>query len=229
MVTGLAVKQVRAIAAAAMPEEAQELRALASETEALDGFGASDRELLTFADGQRVLLVTTGIGLVNAAAGVAGALAEYSPDFIASFGSAGGFASKVQVGQVAASSSLVYSVADATAFGYAPGQVPGMPAQFAASDELLASLPASVVQGQFISGDTFVAGDLLADLTARWPEATATDMESTAIAQVAFTHEIPFVSLRGISDLCGADAAEEHSATVEQVSTAAARALIELL
>ncbi|MGO3247670.1 MAG: 5'-methylthioadenosine/S-adenosylhomocysteine nucleosidase [Agrococcus casei] len=224
---------IRAIAVAAMPAEAGELRRLAASVARLPKHGVADRELLTVADEtgaeHQVLLVTSGIGLVNAASALSAALASYSPDFVVSFGSAGGFPARVRVGDVAASSVLTYSVANATAFGYALGQIPGMPEAYAGDPALLERAADAVVAGPMISGDTFVAGDLFDGVAERWPDAVATDMESTALAQVSHAHNLPFVSLRGISDLCGPDAGDEHGQTVEAVSAAAAAAVLTLL
>ena len=226
-------RNVRAVAVAAMPAEAAELRKLADRSLSRSQLGAADRELLAFSDAagveHQVLLVTSGVGLVNAASALSAALIEHSPDFVVSFGSAGGFPTRVSVGDVAASTVLTYSVADATAFGYALGQIPGMPETYSGDRAMLERLAEAVVPGPMISGDTFVAGDLFAGVSSRWPDAVATDMESTALAQVAHTHGLPFVSLRGISDLCGPDAGAEHSATVEAVSAAAAARVVTLL
>lgn len=229
------IGDVTAIAVAAMESEAQSLLELAAHQSRLPSSPGSRRALLTFDDtDSRVLLVTSGIGLVNASAALSATIETLSAEsssagFVASIGTAGGFPARVRVGDVAASTSLTYSVADATAFGYEPGQIPQMPAQYAADERLLARLPESVVAGPFISGDTFVAGDLFDGLVKRWPDAVATDMESTALAQVAHVRGLPFISIRGVSDLCGPAAAQQHTATVEQVSTAAARALVGLL
>ena len=231
------IGNVAAIAMAAMEGEAQPLRELAKHRVELASSPGSKRELVTFeVDGAeaRVLLITSGIGLVNASAALSSALEllaqePAAPTFVASVGTAGGFPARVRVGDVAASTTLTYSVADATAFGYAPGQIPQMPEHYEADQALLQRLPESVVTGSFISGDTFVQGELFDNLVQRWPDAVATDMESTALAQVARVHGVPFISIRGISDLCGPAAADEHTATVEQVSTAAARVLIGLL
>ena len=109
------------------------------------------------------------------------------------------------------------------------GQIPGMSEAYAGDPALLERVADAVVAGPMISGDTFVAGDLFDGVAERWPDAVATDMESTALAQVWYAHNLPFVSLRGISDLCGPDAGDEHRQTVEAVSAAAAAAVLTLL
>lgn len=174
--------------------------------------------------GADVVLVHTGIGLVNAASATVAALHRYLPDWVISVGSAGGIRGKVQVGDVAVSTKLVYSTADAVGFGYELGQVPGMPARFSA-DAHAASLVKGmdgVVTGPFASGDVFTQGSWLEHVTTNFPEVVAVDMESTAIAQVCHSYGVGFVSIRGISDLCGTHAGEENAERAGDVSERAA-------
>lgn len=181
--------------------------------------------------GTEVLLVRSGIGLVNAAAATGAVLATTRPAAVVSTGSAGGTSTRVGVGSVAVGDSYAYTGVDATAFGYEPGQVPGMPVRFAGDEELVRRAAAleGVVVGRIVSGDTFVDGERLAPIRRAHPEAIATDMESTAIAQVAYGFAVPFVSVRGISDMCGPLAADQHPATVGAVSARACEVVLGML
>lgn len=221
---------VRAVIIAAM---ASELAPFESRSE-LQGesveLGQAQLQLAHLA-GHQVLLVRSGIGLVNAAAATVLALDRVAPGLVLSVGSAGGFVDRVPVGEVAVGTEHRYHQADATAFGYVFGQVPGMPQAYPADPDALArvaELP-GVVLGPHVSGDMFVAGTLLDRVRAAFPEAVATEMEATAIAQVAYSAGVGFVSVRGISDLCGVDAAADHEATVTAVSTAAAEVVLRIL
>jgi len=198
----------------AMPEEAEPFlaRAQRASDEQVAG-GARVRDLVI--DGHEVVLVRAGIGLVNAAAGAAVVTAAVRPRAIVSAGSAGGLGPAVHVGDVVVGGAHAYSRADATAFGYALGQVPGMPPTFEADAALLAAAEPGdgslrVHVGSVVSGDAFVDGPLVDEVRATFPDALATDMESTALAQVAHLYGVPFVSVRGISDLCGAGEFAEH-------------------
>ncbi len=75
-----------------------------------------------------LLLVRSKIGLVNAASAVTEAI-SYSSNCLGviSAGTAGGLARGINVGDVLIGENYTYTDADATAFGYARGQVPGMP------------------------------------------------------------------------------------------------------
>ena len=88
------------------------------------------------AAGRPVLVVRTGIGLVNAASTLSVMLERFEPSAVISAGSAGGLRADVNVGDLVIGTEFRYADADATAFGYAPGQVPGMPESFDAAGPL---------------------------------------------------------------------------------------------
>ncbi|HEY0119438.1 MAG TPA: 5'-methylthioadenosine/S-adenosylhomocysteine nucleosidase [Cellulomonas sp.] len=178
-----------------------------------------------------VLLVTTGIGLVNAAAAGAVVASGFTPDALISAGSAGGLGDGVRVGDVVVGLAYAYARADARAFGYVMGQVPGMPATFAADHRLVGAAQGyegelSVHVGEVVSGDTFVDGPLVDEVRRDFPAALATDMESAALAHTAHLFDVPFVSVRGISDLCGVVEFAEH---VDDAADRAAQVVVGLL
>ena len=181
--------------------------------------------------GREVLLVTTGIGLVNAAAAGAVVARGLNPAALVSAGSAGGLGPEVAVGDVVVGTSYAYTRADARAFGYAMGQVPGMPVSFAGDHRLVAEARAAggghtVRVGEVVSGDAFIDGALVDQVRRDFPDALATDMESTALAHTAHLFGLPFVAVRGISDLCGAT---EFSAHVDDAADRAADVVVGLL
>lgn len=182
-------------------------------------------------EGVDVGLVRCGIGLVNGASATVAALHRWAPDLVISVGSAGGLQGKVKRGDVVASTDLTYSTADAVAFGYRMGQVPGMPVHFSGDADALAMLDGieGVVPGPIASGDVFVSGYLLDSIQFEFPHTAAVDMESTAVAQVCHSYEVPFISLRGISDMCGTDASSEHDDNLDDVAERSAAAVVQLL
>src|SRR5699024_8674731 len=122
------------------------------------------------------LLVPTGIGIAAATAAVTWAVLEAAPGVVVAAGSCGGLAADVEVGTLIVGESFTYSIADATAFGYAPGQVPGGPVRFEAAPAWVdaaeqAALRADgrgeghgVRRGLMLSGDAFVTADLAAPM-----------------------------------------------------------------
>ncbi len=202
-----------AVILVAMEEEAAPFLAAASEvSEPVELGGAWHRGIVV--DGRTHVLVRTGIGMVNGASAAAAAIGRYGADVkLISAGSAGGLARGVAVGDVVVSDVLVNVAADARAFGYALGQVPGMPVAYDGDPELRRALLAArgdltVREGAVGSGERFVTAGYAEQLRADFPHLLAVDMESAAIGQVAYSHGIPFVSVRGISDLCAPDGTE---------------------
>ncbi|GAA1743826.1 5'-methylthioadenosine/S-adenosylhomocysteine nucleosidase [Microbacterium paludicola] len=202
-----------AVILVAMEEEAAPFIDLADEVSEPVRIGRAEHRGIVVA-GRTHVLVRTGIGMVNGANAAAGALGRYGDDVhLISAGSAGGLAKDVRVGDVIVSDSLVNVGADARAFGYALGQVPGMPVEYDGDPELRRALLAApgdltVREGAIGSGEKFVTAELAAELREDFPHLLAVDMESAAIAQVAHNHGTRFVSVRGVSDLCAPDGTE---------------------
>lgn len=209
---------VLAIITAAMEEEATPIREIAAAKGNVVRLGLKGSLQLFTVEDATLALVTTGIGLTNAASSLTAALSYVSPRYIFSCGSAGGLDAKATVGEVTASSDCVYGRADAREFGYELGQVPGMPASYVADEDLLSrftALPAQLGHtttraGRFLSSDCFVSAELAVEFRKLFPSAITADMESTALAQVAAGVEVPFLAIRGISDLCGPEAAADN-------------------
>lgn len=86
-----------------------------------------------------VLGVQSGVGIVNAARATTVAIEVMGAKQIIYSGTAGGLAKDSQVGEIIFGDNYVFHSADATAFGYQRGQLPGMPANYAGSRKLLAS------------------------------------------------------------------------------------------
>lgn len=205
---------VRALIQCAMTMEAEPFMQALGGGVRVSTVGEPTTHVQTFAtgeiDGSTVMVVTSGIGLVNSASATARALMLVDPDVVIAAGTTGGLGTDVEVGDIAVGTSTTYSAADATAFGYAPGQVPRMPVDYHSPE--IATLRArsmadrlnhNVHVGQIVSSDSFVTAATVDAVRARFPEAIATDMETCAMAQVCFTQDVGWVSLRAVSDLCG--------------------------
>ena len=187
-------------------------------------------------DGIEVLLVVSGIGLANAASATARALALVDAPIVIAAGTTGGLAREIEVGDIAAGVASIYGAADATAFGYAPGQVPGMPVDYrsgegigAALDALEASVEHPVLRGRVVSSDSFITAPLAEPLRERFPDAIAADMETCAMAEVAWSSGVDWVSLRALSDLCGPSADQDFHMDAQEAaahSLAAVRAFL---
>ncbi|ORC15560.1 hypothetical protein A7979_07470 [Rothia nasimurium] len=171
------------------------------------------RSLTSDTDEFKLLLVRSKIGLVNAASALSVALTLVpTPRVLVSAGTAGGLRADVNVGDLVLGTEYTYADADATAFGYTFGQVPGMPATYATDPSLVAKAEAAAAAytgagtplfGQMLAGGSFVTAHNVKNTRELFPQALSTDMETTALAQVASSRNLPFIAVRGISDLCG--------------------------
>jgi adenosylhomocysteine nucleosidase len=193
-------------------------------------------------EGRELLLVLSGIGLVNAASAATSALVGLGDGplpLVISAGTAGGLAPEIRVGEVVVGTQYINIDADARVFGYVLGQVPGMPPAYAGSAQALDSSPTvgilpsgepfDVVQGLVVSSYSFVSEDRVPVILSQFTEALATDMETVAIAQTSHVFGAPFVSVRGISDLCGPAANADHLTHVDDASERSAVTVLDLL
>lgn len=213
----------------AMPEETAPFYNMATKIENLNTpYQGMRADVITW-DEKEILLITSGIGLVAAASATQWAIDCFKPKLVISAGTAGGLANDINVGEVAVSKALGYGNADATDFGYVYGQVPGQPVDFPVPLHLVTAAIANndlstliVKAGRMLSGDTFVTAKNVDIYRKRFPDAISTDMESCAIAQVCYAHAIEFISVRGISDLCGPQAGQDHHLAVDETSNRSA-------
>jgi len=163
-----------------------------------------------------VVLLQSGIGKVNAAMATTLLINNYQPDIIINTGSAGGFNTELNVGDIVISTEVVHHDVDSTAFDYALGQVPGMPATFKA-DPMLITIAEQVahrigddikvVKGLIATGDSFLSDpDVVTTIKSHFPELQCGEMEAAAIAQVSYQFNVPFVIIRSLSDIAGRNA-----------------------
>lgn len=159
--------------------------------------------------GKRMVLVLSGIGKVNAAVSTAWVIHRFSPDCVINTGSAGGLGKGLKVGDVVVGNRVAHHDVDVTAFGYAWGQVPQLPAVFesdaalmnAAAEAAKAFEGAAVTRGLIVSGDQFVhSSERVAEIRARFEGVQAVEMEAAAIAQTCYQSDTPFVVIRAVSD-----------------------------
>lgn len=161
---------------------------------------------------KQVILTKSGIGKVAAAVATTLLLEKFQPDTIINTGSAGGYDTSLNVGDLVISTEVRFHDVDVTAFGYEIGQMAQLPAAFSADKKLiniaqqasqsLASL--KTIQGLICSGDIFMANPEKAEIARNnFPEMVACEMEAAAIAQVCYQFKVPFVIIRSLSDIAG--------------------------
>ncbi|MDR9829951.1 5'-methylthioadenosine/S-adenosylhomocysteine nucleosidase [Vibrio sp. FNV 38] len=161
-------------------------------------------------NGVDVVLLQSGIGKVAAAVGTAILLSEYQPDVVINTGSAGGFDSTLNLGDVVISTDVRHHDADVTAFGYEIGQMAGQPAAFKSDEKLMDIAEKALkkmkdthaVRGLICTGDAFVCTPERQEfIRTHFPAVIAVEMEAAAIAQACHQFNVPFVVVRAISDV----------------------------
>ncbi len=158
--------------------------------------------------GIEIVACKCGIGKVNAAIGSMTLIDTFHPSLVVNTGVAGGTGAgnpAAGIGDVVLASEIAYHDVWCGP-GTEPGQAAGCPARFSCPlpDNVRNLLNAK--EGLLASGDIFVNDPAdLQRILSLYPEAIAVDMESAAIAQTCFIKDVPFVCIRVVSDVPGAD------------------------
>ncbi len=160
--------------------------------------------------GCSAVLAVCGVGKVNAALHTQLLIDRYSPDLIIHMGIAGGISDKVRPLSTVIGRSLEYHDADIvmcrgkilkSGIFEADGRLSDILAGYAGEDSHI---------GGIITGDRIITDACeRSALSARFPNALCVDMESCAVAQTAYTNNIPFCVLRCISDNADENAQED--------------------
>ena len=187
----------------------------------------SRRAGMTFYEGQlegcEVVVVMCGVGKVNAALCVQVLCDCYEVTHLVNTGVAGSLCAELDIGDLVISQDAMYHDFSCTVFGYAEGQVPGLPQTFPADEALMALAwaaadavnPGHCRYGRIASGDQFVSGGEVKQRIIDLTGAVCTEMEGAAIAQTAYRNGVPFVILRAISDKADDSAQMDYPAFEE--------------
>lgn len=181
-----------------------------------------------------VVIAKCGVGKVCAAACTTAMIMRFSPSLIINTGVAGGLLGKsgMKQGDIVIADDVLYHDVDVKNFGYADGQLPGMPERFSCDRDACAhlrraaekNLTAKIFSGSVASGDQFICDDdVCADISKRFSP-SAVEMESAAIGQACYMMNTPFAILRSISDCADSDATQSF----DEFTELAAKNAIEL-
>lgn len=169
----------------------------------------------TEAHGNKILLIKSGIGKVNAALAAQKAC-DAGADLLMTTGLAGGIDASLQQGDIVLAEKVCYHDVWCGEPN-AKGQVQGLPLYFETRPNIIGKIIEGLPEGYLkagltVSGDQFLTdAKRLKEIKKEFPEALAVDMESAAIAQTAFLNERrPYISLRIISDVVGKVNQEEE-------------------
>jgi len=159
---------------------------------------------------KNIILLKSGIGKVCSALGAVEMIKNFAPDYIINSGIAGGIDIKTQVMDVVVGAEIVYHDVWCGE-GNEYGQVQEFPARYHSNSHLLRSIKnidcnLNIYTGLICSGDKFITDKKeLATIKDKFPEGLAVDMESASIAQTCYAYNVPYLSLRIISDTPGVE------------------------
>lgn len=159
-----------------------------------------------------VICINCGIGKVNAAT-AATHLADMGCTYIFNYGLSGGI-SRVHRGEIVLPDKFLEHDFDLTGIGYKPCEKPGQKYIYDADLKLLAKARAVIGEcqsGTAVCGDRFICNAADRDFLRDTFQATSCDMETAAIASVCDMANIPYLSLRRVSDDAGEDAYSNYS------------------
>ena len=185
-------------------------------------------------NGKEVVLTRSGIGKVQAGVTTGLLIANYKVDAVINSGSAGGIGEGLHVGDVVLSTGAAYHDADATAFGYKPGQLPQQPQIYTADKDLLEAISKAAKEsnlvakeGLIVTGDQFVSSsEKIAEI---YPDALSCEMEVAAIAQVAYQFSVPFLIIRAMSDVGDEDAGQSFDEFIIEAGKKSANMILNFL
>ena len=188
-------------------------------------------------NGKEVVLTRSGIGKVQAGVTTGLLIANYKVDAVINSGSAGGIGEGLRVGDVVLSTGAAYHDADATAFGYKPGQLPQQPQIYTADEDLLEAISKAAKEsnlvakeGLIVTGDQFVSSsEKITAIKEIYPEALSCEMEGAAIAQVAYQFSVPFLIIRAMSDVGDEDAGQSFDEFIIEAGKKSANMILNFL
>jgi adenosylhomocysteine nucleosidase len=88
-----------------------------------------------------------------------------------------------------------------------------------ADDVCLSQAPKLVIGGNGVSGQTFVDNAEFREWTFETFQAQVLDMETAAVAMVAYQNSVPFIAFRSLSDLAGGGPGENEIGTFFQIAS----------
>lgn len=181
-----------------------------------------------------IVLVKSGIGMVNASITTTLLFKEFGVDKILFSGVAGSLNRNVNVGDVVIGDSLLEYLFDATEFGYEIGTIPRMDTSIFKSDRLLNKIKNilkndNIYYGKILSGDKFVSNLSEKEKLGVTFNALAVDMESASVAHCAHVLGIEFAIIRSISDSLNSSSVMEYTEFVNLAANNSKNVILKIL
>ncbi len=189
--------------------------------------------------GKDAVVVTGGVGKVNAAICAQILVDRFWTDALVNTGVAGALDPSIDIGDMVISTDVLHHDMDASALGDPVGQVPRMDTfAFPADEDLVRKAVAAgkranpdihTVAGRIASGDQVIAGAREKTRIVDHFQALCAEMEGAGVAQTAYVNHIPFVIIRAISDQADDSASVDYPVFERQAIEHGYRLLRELI
>lgn len=152
--------------------------------------------------GKDVSLILTGIGKVSSALSTQMSIDKFNPEYVVNFGSAGGVNNKIKLGSFYYIDKCAQMDFDITEIDDVPiGYIQEYDRVFF---ECAKNVKTSLLHANLASADKFSSEEDYLSLLEK-NGCLVRDMEGAAIAQVCCSNNLPFISIKGISDVHGTD------------------------
>lgn len=211
----------------AMPSELADIRKALTNPQ-ISAKAGFDFYRCQISDTTEVIHVCSGISKVNAALCAQVLIDTFQPDAIINTGIAGGMNAAVKVCDVVISSEVLAHDLDMHLLNDYPPYCSVFPA-----NEQLMQLAADICDsfsinhffGRIVSGEQFISDSAVKQDIINRLNPYAVDMESSAIGHCAFLNQVPFVSVRCISD----NADDEGAMSFDQFEKIAAKRVADIV
>jgi len=196
---------------------------------------------LTFYKGNinntKYILVKSGVGKVNAARTAQILIDKFPIKSVINIGSAGGINENLKIGDIVIGEKLVQHDFDVTAFGRDKGFIPETGKYFESNKPLIQNIKKvlnnineefNIHIGTITTGDTFLTDINKKDNIKLEFNADCVEMEGAAIAQTCTLCNVPFVVIRGISDVPNGENHIDFNTYLDMISKRVANLITKL-
>ena len=158
--------------------------------------------------GQKVVVVRSGVGKVNAGICAQILVDLFQVDLLINTGIAGSLDARIDIGDMVISTDALQHDMDASVFGDPVGQIPRLDTFSFPADEALARKAIRANEkanpdirtftGRIVSGDQFISSKEVKDRIVENFHPLCVEMEGAAIAQAAYLNKVSYVIIRAI-------------------------------
>lgn len=189
---------------------------------------ATEKAMLKFYEGEinniSVVALYSGVCKVNAAVAAQILIDSYHVNTIISAGTAGGMEKTIKIFDTVISTQLAYhDVADDILVEFHPW----LPSIYFNADEKLLAAAKKIVQnqavnhpvifGKMVTGESFIDKNMREIINKKYAPLSV-DMESASIAHVCYVNNIPFISIRTITDTASRSGVENFEQNCDKAS-----------